>query len=144
MINRDNKFQMRRDDLENLDQEHSEIHRQYIRLDDAILLGFGSVQILEAARDLVHTMGLQFTQEQQFQEANSVPVLETQRTAGNRLMAEIITIAEGLKQGEVYAALRLRGLCRGWMHEHMYMEMVDLGFAALIYGNEPDRTQAQI
>jgi len=73
-----------------------------------------------------------------------VPVLEKQRTAGSRLMAEIVAIEEGLKQGEVYAALRLRGLCKGWMQEHMYVEMVELGFAALIYGSEPDRIQAQM
>ena len=144
MISRDNRFQKRQDDLEILDHEHSEIHRQYIQLDDAILQGFGSARILEAARALVHTMGLHFTHEQQFQETNSVPVLEKQRTAGSRLMAEIVAIEEGLKQGEVYAALRLRGLCKGWMQEHMYVEMVELGFAALIYGSEPDRIQAQM
>jgi len=59
-------------------------------------------------------------------------------------MAEIMMIAQGLKQGEVYAALRLRGLCKRWMHEHMYVENVEFGFAALAFVNESDRMQAQV
>ena len=59
-------------------------------------------------------------------------------------MAEIMMIAQGLRQGEVYAALRLRGLCKVWMHEHMYVENVEFGIAARRFVNELDRLPAQI
>jgi hemerythrin-like metal-binding protein len=144
MNSRENRFQTCGDQLEILDKEHTEIHRQYIELDDAILQGEGSARILEAAAELAQTMGTHFTHEGQFQETNSIPVFEEQSSAGKTTMAEIMMIAQRLKQGEIYAALRLRGLCKGWMHEHMYFENVEFGIASLAFVNEPDGIRAQL
>ncbi len=144
MKSRENRFETCEDQLEILDKEHAAIHRQYIELDDAILQGEGSARILEAAKGLAQAMGMHFTHEAQFQEANSIPVFEKQNSARKAAMAEIMMIAQGLRQGEVYAALRLRGLCKGWMHEHMYVENVEFGIAALAFVNELDRLPAQI
>jgi len=63
MKSRENRFQKCEDQLEILDKEHAEIHRQYIELDDAILQGEGSARILEAAKELAQAMGMHFTHE---------------------------------------------------------------------------------
>jgi hemerythrin-like metal-binding protein len=144
MNSRENRFQTCGDQLEILDNEHTEIRRQYIELDDAILQGEGSARILEAAAELAQTMGTHFTHEEEFQETNLIPVFEKQSSTGRATMAEIMMIAQRLQQGEVYAALRLRGLCKGWMHEHMYVENVEFGIASLAFANESDRIRAQI
>ena len=129
-------------ELEILDKEHSNIHRQYIELDDAILHGQGSPRILEAARTLVQFMLSHFTHEEQFQKKIAFPVREDQRNAWKKSMADLLQIDAGLKQEEVYAALRLRGFCKIWMHEHMHMEQLEFEFAALAAVPEQDRARA--
>jgi hemerythrin len=129
-------------DLEILDKEHAKIHRQYIELDDAILYGQGSPRILEAARMLVQSMQLHFAHEAQFQKNIAFPVREDQRNAWKKHIAELLQIDAGLRQEEVYAALRVRGFCKAWMHEHMYVEGVEFDLAALAGAPEPGRAQA--
>jgi len=144
MKRQENRFQTRGAELEILDKEHSEIHRRYFELDNVILHGQGSARILEAARELVQSMGQHFTHEEQFQEVNSIPILEMQHNAEKKIMAEIMTIAAGLRQKEVYAALRLRALCKGWLHEHMYVESVEFGIAALASAHKTKRIQTNL
>ena len=129
-------------ELEFLDKEHSDIHRQYIELDDAILHGQGSPRILEAARTLVQFMLSHFTHEEQFQKKIAFPIREDQRNTWKKDMADLLQIDAGLKQGEVYAALRLRGFCKVWMHEHMQVEQLEFEFAALAAVREQDRARA--
>jgi hemerythrin len=129
-------------ELEILDKEHSNIHRQYIELDDAILHGQGSPRILEAARALVQFMLSHFTHEEQFHKKIAFPVREDQRNAWKKNMADLLQIDAGLKQEEVYAALRLRGFCKVWMHEHMQMEQLDFEFAVMANSPEAGRAQA--
>jgi len=129
-------------DLENLEKEHANIHRQYIELDDAILHGQGSPRILEAARTLVQFMLSHFAHEEQFQQKIAFPVREDQLNAWKRNMAELLQIDAGLKQEEVYGALRLRGFCKGWMQEHMHIEQLEFEFAALANTSEAGRAQA--
>jgi hemerythrin len=104
------------DEAEMLDRERFTIERQYIELDDAILHGQGSPRILEAARTLLQYLLLHFTHEEQFRKQISFPVLEDPRAVWKKNMAELLQIEAGLRQGEVYAALRLRSFCKGWMH----------------------------
>jgi hemerythrin len=129
-------------DLEMLDKEHSNIHRQYIELDNAILHGEGSPRILEAARMLVQFMLSHFTHEEQFQKKIACPVRPDQLSAWKKNMAELLQIDAGLKQAEVYAALRLRGFCKMWMHEHLHVEPLEFEFAALAAVPNPDRARA--
>jgi hemerythrin len=129
-------------DLEILDKEHSNIHRQYIELDDAILYGQGSPRILEAARTLVQFMLSHFTHEEQFQKKIALPVREDQLNAWKKNIADLLQIDAGLKQQEVYAALRLRGFCKMWMQEHMHVEQLEFEFAALAVVPSSDRAQA--
>jgi hemerythrin len=129
-------------DLEILDNEHSNIHRQYIELDDAILHGQGSPRILEAARTLVQFMLSHFTHEEQFQKKIAFPVREDQRNAWKKNIADLLRIDAGLKQEEVYAALRLRGFCKMWMQEHMHVEQLEFEFSALAAVSSSDRAQA--
>jgi hemerythrin len=129
-------------DLEILDKEHSNIHRQYIELDDAILYGQGSPRILEAARTLVQFMLSHFTHEEQFQKKIALPVREDQLNAWKKNVADLLLIDAGLKQEEVYAALRLRGFCKTWMQEHMHVEQLEFEFAALAAVPSSDRAQA--
>lgn len=129
-------------DLESLDQEHSNIHRQYIELDDAILYGHGSPRILEAARMLVQFMLSHFTHEELFQKKIAFPVRDDQRNAWKKNIADLLQIDAGLKQQEVYAALRLRGFCKMWMHEHLHVEPLEFEFAALAAVPNPDRARA--
>jgi hemerythrin len=107
-------------DAELLDKERSDIERQYIELDDAILRGQGSPRILEAAGTLVPCLLLHFTHEEQFRKQIAFPFVDDQGAVWRKNIAELLQIEAGLKQGEVYAALRLRGFCKGWMHEHIY------------------------
>jgi hemerythrin len=123
-------------ELETLAGEHSQIHRRYADLDDAILQGLGSKQIIESARELVRAMLLHFIHEEQFLEKITLSPPEEQRNAGKKVMAELLKIETGLMQEEVYAALRLRGLCRRWMREHLYVEGVEFEIAVLAANNE--------
>jgi len=123
-------------ELEILAGEHSQIHRRYADLDDAILQGLGSKQIIETARELVRTMLLHFIHEEQFLQKITLSPPEEQRNARNRIMAELLKIETGLMKEQVYAALRLRGLCRRWMREHMYVEGVEFEIAVLAANNE--------
>jgi len=142
MQSRKNKIVTLGGDLESLDQEHSNIHRQYIELDDAILHGQGSPRILEAARMLVQFMLSHFTHEEQFQKKIAFPVRDDQRNAWKKNIADLLQIDAGLKQQEVYAALRLRGFCKMWMQEHMHVEQLEFEFAALAVVPNPDRARA--
>jgi hemerythrin len=143
MQSRKNKFHAPGVNLEILDEEHSNIQRQYIELDDAILHGQGSPRILEAARTLVQSMLLHLTHEEQFQKNIAFPVREDRRnTWGKENMAALLQIEAGLKQEEVYAALRLRGFCKGWMRQHRDVERVEFKIAALAGSPEPGRAQA--
>ncbi len=142
MQSRKQKVDTSGDDLEMLDQEHSNIQRQYIELDDAILHGQGSPRILEAARMLVQFMLSHLTHEEQFQKKVAYPVREDQRNAWKNNLAELLQIDAGLKQEEVYAALRLRGFCKVWMQEHMHVEQLEFEFAALALVPEPERARA--
>jgi hemerythrin len=142
MQSRKNKFYTPGGDLEILDKEHANIHRQYIELDDAILHGQGSPRILEAARTLVQFMLAHFAHEEQFQKMIALPVREDQLNAWKKNMAELLQIEAGLKQREVYAALRLRSFCKVWMHDHMQVEQLEFEFSALALVPEPRRAQA--
>ena len=107
-------------DAELLDTERTSIERRYIEMDDAILHGQGSPRILEAARTLVPCLLLHFTHEEQFRKQIAFPFVDDQGAVWRKNIAELLQIEAGLKQGEVYAALRLRGFCKGWIHEHIY------------------------
>jgi hemerythrin-like metal-binding protein len=142
MPNRKIKFHVPGVDLEFLDKEHSNIHRQYIELDDAILHGQGSPRILETARTLAQYMKSHLAHEEQFQEKIAFPAHEYQRNGWTKNMVELLQIEAGLKQEEVYSALRLRGFCKGWMLAHMYVEKVEFEIAAVPGTPSPERIQA--
>ena len=105
-----------RNEAEMLDKERLRIERQFIELDDAILHGQGSPRILEAARILVAFLLAHLTHEEQFRKQIAFPVFEDPRAEWQKNMAELRQIEAGLREGEIYAALRLRSFCRGWMH----------------------------
>jgi hemerythrin-like metal-binding protein len=142
MQNRKKKFLTPGIDIDILDHEHSNIHRQYLELDDAILYGQGSPRILEAALALAQYMGMHFTHEEQFRKNIAFPARQNQRSAWKKNMAELLQIESGLKQQEVYAALRLRGFCKGWMQEHMDMEGAEFEIVGLTVIPEASRVQA--
>jgi hemerythrin len=118
MPRRSHKIQISAAEQEILEKEHGDILRQYIELDDAILHGQGSPRILEAARTLLQYMLLYFAHEEQFQRKTSLLLREEQRQLWRKDLAELLQIEAGLKQAEVYSALRMRSLCRSWMHHH--------------------------
>jgi hypothetical protein len=112
---RNSKLGPPRDEAEMLDNERLRIERQYIEVDDAILHGQGSPRILEAARILAPFLLEHLTHEEQFRKQMAFPVFDP-RADWKKNMAELLQIQAGLREGEVYAALRLRSFCRGWMH----------------------------
>jgi hemerythrin len=142
MQSRKNKIRTPGADLENLDKEHSNILRQYLELDGAILHGQGSPRILEAAQTLVQFMLMHFSHEEQFQKRIAFSVREDQLNAWKKNMSELVQIDAGLKQEEVYAALRLRSFCKVWMHEHMHVEQLEFEFAVVENAPEPRRASA--
>ncbi len=124
-------------ELDILEEEHSHIHCGLAELDDVILRAQGSTRMIEAARELARLLLLHFTHEAQFLEKIPLPALEEQRRAGEKMIDEVLRIEAGLRLEEAYAALRLRGLCKGWMNEHMYMESLEFEIAAArVVGNE--------
>jgi len=108
--------------LDRLASEHTQIHRRYLELDDAILQGFGSPRIIESARELVRAMLLHFIHEEQFLGTITFSALDAQRDAGKKAIAEVLKIEAALVKDDVHAALRLRVLCKRWIHEHMDVE----------------------
>lgn len=133
-------------ELDILEEEHSHIHCRLAELDDVILQAQGSPRIIEAARELVWLLMLHFTHEAEFLEEIPLPALEEQRRAGKKMMDEVLRIEAELRVEEAHAALRLRGLCKGWMNEHMYMESLEfeIAAAARVGGNETGGMQAQV
>ena len=103
----------RNSEAEMLERERFQIDRKYIELDDAILHGQGSVRILHAAQGLVQLLMLHLAHEEQFRRQISFPVVDD---PWKKHMAELLQIEAGLAQEEVYAALRLRSFCKGWIH----------------------------
>lgn len=122
--------------LKTLDQEHAEIRRQYLELDDAILQGHGSPRILEAAGNLMELMRLHLAHEERFQEEIAFPLNAEQHRKAKRTATELLHIEQGLQGSEVYAALRLRSLCKGWMRDHLYMENLEFEIACVATGNK--------
>ena len=116
MRRRKRKFGGSSDEAEMLEKERFGIERQYLELDDAILHGQGSARILEAAQRLVEGLLSYFTHEEQFRTQISFPVLDDPRAAWKNNMTELLQMEAGLRQGEVYSALRLRSFCKGWIH----------------------------
>lgn len=139
MQNRNTKFPTPVAEREILEREHADIHRQYIELDDAILHGQGSDRILEAARTLVQYMLLYFAHEERFRKRFSLFDHADQRQAWKGDVAELLRIEAGLRQQEVYSALRMRGFCRGWMQEHPLPESTALEVAVIPGGQEAER-----
>lgn len=99
-----------------LERERFAIEREYIELDDTILHGQGSARIVNAARRLVESLLVHITHEEQLRRQISFPVLDDPHAVWKHNMAELMQIEAGLRQEEVYAALRLRSFCKGWIH----------------------------
>ena len=99
-------------------------------LDEAIVRGRGLPQILAAAEDLTQLLLLHFIHEVQFLEKVSFSVLKDHRRVEMEIMAGIGEIDTGLRRRELSAALRLRTLCKEWIHGHMYMESESSGMAS--------------
>ncbi len=132
-------------ELEILAEEHSHIHCRLAELDEVILQAQGSPRILEAARELVWLLLLHFTHEAELLEKISLPALAEQRRAVKKMMDEVVRIEAGLRMDEAHAALQLRGLCKGWIEEHMHMESFEFEIAAArMGGNEIGGMQAQV
>src|SRR6266516_2555919 len=103
-------------EAEMLERERFGIERQYLELDDAILHGEGSSRILEAAGTLAQRLLLHFTHEEQFRKQISFAVPEDPHAVWKKNTAEVLQMEAGLRQGELYAALRLRSFCKSWVH----------------------------
>jgi len=116
--------------LDSLASEHTQIHRRYSELDDAILQGFGSPRIIESARELVRAMLLHFIHEEQFLGTITFSAIDAQRNAGKKTMAEVLKIEAALIKDDVHAALRMRVLCKRWMYEHMNVEGEEFNITA--------------
>ena len=142
MPSRKTKFQTPGAKPEILDKELSTIHRMYIELDDAILHGQGSPRILEAACALVEFMLWHFKREEQLQKKLSFSVRGEQRKAWRTCMAELVEIEAGLKQDEVYAALRSRAFCKAWIHGQIPADRAEFEIASLAAAPQPDRARA--
>ena len=99
-----------------LEMERFGIERDYIELDDAILHGQGSALILQAAQRLAGLLLVHLAHEEQYLRQSSFPVLDDPRAVWKRNMAELSQMEAGLREGEVYAALRMRSFCKGWIH----------------------------
>lgn len=121
--------------LTTLEQEHAAIRRQYLELDDSILHGDGSPRILEAAGSLAESMHQHLAHEELFQRELSLSLGAVQRRNALQTTTELLQIEQGLRDSEVYAALQLRGLCKRWMHDHMYMESVEFDVASISRGS---------
>jgi hemerythrin-like metal-binding protein len=129
-------------ELNMLDEEHEEIHRRYSALEDAIFLAQGSPRILSLARNLAQAMHLHFLHEAQFMERIAMPISDGQRSEDARLRADLLKIEEDLHLEGVYAALRLRSLCREWINQHFNVEHMDFEILAGATCDEPGRLQA--
>ncbi len=131
-------------ELDSLAAEHSQIQCRYAELDDAILQALGSRRIIEAARELVRAMLLHFIHEEQFREKIARSSLHEPRNSERKIMAAVIKdvmkLEAGLIREDVHAALRLRGLCKGWMRDHMHVEGVD--FEIALVANAPGLSRA--
>ena len=142
MPSRKSKYPIPTAGQEILEKEHADILRQYIELDDAILHGQGSPRILEAARTLLQYMLLYFAHEEQFQRRSSLASRGEQRTQWKRNLTELLQIEAALKQEEVYASLRMRSLCKSWMHQHTTASEVSQAMAAVPPSREQERALA--
>jgi hypothetical protein len=129
-------FQTPRLELEILADEHTAIRNHHQELDETILHAEGSPRILKAAGVLVQSMLQHFTHEEEFHKKIALRADTVQRTAGIDLTAELLRIEAGLQEGEVYAALRLRGLCKRWMRGHLEMENAEFEISPLVVAND--------
>ncbi len=136
MRRRKSKFGRSSGEAEMLERERFGIERLYIELDDAILHGEGSARILHAAQKLVESLLVHFTHEEQFRRQISFPVLDDPRAVWKKNMTELLQIEAGLTQKEVYAALRLRSFCKGWIH--MQRMWTSIFQPSLISENAPE------
>jgi hemerythrin len=139
MQNRNTKFPTPAAEREIMEREHADIHRQYIELDDAILHGQGSARILEAARTLVQYMLLYFAHEERFRNRYALSDRDDKRQDWRSNVAELLKIEAGLRQREVYSALRMRGFCRGWMQQHPLPESTALEVTVIPGAQEPEQ-----
>jgi hemerythrin len=131
-------------ELDILAEEHSHIRCRLAELDEVILQAQGSPRILEAARELVWLLLLHFTHEAELLEKISLPALAEQPRAVKKMMDEVVRIEAGLRVGEAHAALRLRGLCKGWIQEHMHMESLEFEIAAAPVAGNAGGMPAQV
>jgi hemerythrin len=123
-------------DLGNLDQEHLEIRRRYLGLEETILRGLGLPRILEAAGSLVQMMLLHFTHEEQFLVKFST-LQNRQRDANIEITAQLFKIEIGLEQEKTSTVFQLLLLSRLWMKEHMDLESDEFECEALAEPQSP-------
>ena len=116
MRSRKSKFGRSSAEAEMLESERFGIERHYLELDDSILHGEGSARILDAAQKLVKLLLVHLTHEEQLRSQIAFPVLDDPRAEWKKNMSELLQIEAGLTQSEIYAALRLRSFCKGWIH----------------------------
>jgi hemerythrin len=101
-----------------LDEEHSEIQRKYLRLDRAIL-ETSSLQSRIAAELLAEAILQDLVHEEEFLRKTSFPFLQEHCDSQMKMMSEIFKIELDLSRNDISASLRLRDLCREWMHERV-------------------------
>ena len=110
------KFGRSNREPEVLEKERFAIERDYLELDDTILHGQGSAVILQAAQRLLQSLLLHLTHEEQLRAQISLAMADDPSAVWKKNMSELLQIEAGLTQREVYAALRLRSFCKGWIH----------------------------
>jgi hemerythrin len=142
MTRQEKNFQAPTVGLGLLSDEHSEIYRSFAELDEAIARGRAFPSIMVAAEDLTQLMLLHFIHEVQFLEKISSAVLKEHRKAEMQVLTGIGRLDSGLRRSELSAALRLRSLCKEWIHGHMYIEGDSRGIALVENERESGRLQA--
>ncbi|SRR6266567_1286837 len=119
-----------------LDEEHSEINRKYLELDRMIVEANSLTRIRATSEILAELILLHLVHEEEFLRKMSFPFIDEHRAAEMEMMAEIFKIELDLSRDDVSAPLRLRGLCREWLHEHIHIERQELQIAVMAAGDQ--------
>jgi len=113
-----------------LDEEHYEIERRYVALEEEILAWRGISAMLAAAENLVEAILLHFAHEEEFLEGVSRPILLRQLQANTKIADQLLDVEDGLKQKKPAAVLQLLLLVKVWLYWHAWTESIDFECAA--------------
>jgi hemerythrin len=109
-----------------LNEEHKLIRSGYAELDEAIFHGVSSPIIIDISSKLTVLMLQHCCHEEEFLAEMAAVCSEESRIELRRNRVRLLALKEELRQGDVYAALHLRAVCRQWLNEHLQVEDIEL------------------